>query len=99
MACLAWCDTVKNMRLTFKQKVLAVVTKIPKGQTLSYQEVAKRAGSPRAFRAVGTLMRQNHDPKIPCHRVIKSDGTLGNYNRPGGTQAKAARLRQEGALL
>jgi methylated-DNA-[protein]-cysteine S-methyltransferase len=84
--------------VSFKDKVLAVVASIPKGQTLSYQEVAKRAGSPRAFRAVGTFMRQNHDPKIPCHRVIKSDGTLGNYNRPGGTRAKEARLRQEGAL-
>ena len=80
----------------FRQKVLAVVSGIPRGQTLSYQEVAKRAGSPRAFRAVGTFMRQNFDPAIPCHRVICANGQLGQYNR--GVEKKRALLIAEGAI-
>ncbi|OGI14271.1 MAG: 6-O-methylguanine DNA methyltransferase [Candidatus Moranbacteria bacterium RIFCSPHIGHO2_01_FULL_54_31] len=82
---------------SFSEKVLAVVKKIPKGKTLSYAEVARRAGSPGASRAVGSLMKQNFDPAIPCHRVIRSDGSLGEYNR-GGTKAKARKLRAEGVL-
>lgn len=81
---------------TFSDNVLEVVRAIPKGSTLSYQEVAKRAGSPRAFRAVGTIMRQNFRPDVPCHRVICSDGTLGQYNR--GVEKKRALLVAEGAI-
>ena len=80
---------------TFKQKVLAVVSKIPKGSTLSYKEVAARAGNVRACRAVGNILNKNHDPRIPCHRVIRSDGEPGGYNR--GTKMKIGRLRKEGA--
>lgn len=65
---------------------------------MSYQEVAEAAGSPRAYRAVGSIMRQNLDPSVPCHRVIKSDGSLGQYNRAGGTKLKEKILREEGAL-
>ncbi len=82
---------------SFKEKVLKVVSGIPKGRTLTYQEVAQKAGSPRAFRAVGSIMAQNYRKDVPCHRVIKSDGTFGNYNR-GGTKAKIALLRKEGAI-
>lgn len=83
--------------LTFKEKVLNVVKKIPKGKTMTYKEVAKKAGSPKAFRAVGSIMAKNFNPEVPCHRVIKSDGTLGNYNR-GGTKTKERILRQEGVI-
>jgi len=78
----------------FKQKVLDIVKAIPKGQTLSYKQVAIKAGSPGAFRAVGSLMKKNYDPTIPCHRVIKSDGTPGEYNR-GGTEEKKNILKKE----
>ena len=81
----------------FKDKVRAVVAKIPKGRVLTYREVARLAGKPKAARAVGLIMSQNFDPKIPCHRVIRSDGTMGGYNRGGG-KAKLARLKKEGAL-
>jgi O-6-methylguanine DNA methyltransferase len=81
----------------FTEKVLAVVKKIPRGKTFSYAEVARRAGSPRAFRAVGSILKKNFDPAIPCHRVIKSDGSLGEYNR--GTPEKARKLRAEGVIL
>lgn len=82
---------------SFKAKVLEIVEKIPKGKTMTYKDVARRAGSPRAFRAVGTLMAHNFNPKIPCHRVIKSDGTFGSYNR-GGTKEKIRILKKEGAI-
>ena len=82
---------------TFTDKVRDIVAKIPKGKTLTYGEVATKAGNPRAARAVGAIMRANFDTKIPCHRVIKSNGGLGGYNR-GGTLQKLAILRKEGAI-
>lgn len=80
----------------FREHVLQIVRKIPKGKTMTYREVAEKAGSPNASRAVGSIMRANYDPAVPCHRVIKSDGTLGNYNR-GGAKEKQRILIQEGA--
>jgi len=65
----------------FQKKVYEVVRKIPKGKTLSYKEVAEFAGSPRVFRAVGNILSKNYNKKIPCHRVIRSDGKTGGYNR------------------
>ena len=85
------------MVLSFKQRVLVVVQSIPAGQTLSYQEVAALAGSPRAARAVGTIMKQNRDPAVPCHRVIRSDGSLGGYN--GGIDKKRSLLASEKGLV
>lgn len=79
---------------TFKQKVFEIVRRIPKGKTLTYKQVAKRAGSINAGRAVGSILKTNYDPKIPCHRVIRSDGKMGGYNR-GGVKKKALILRRE----
>ena len=73
--------------MTFADKVRNIVRKIPEGKTLTYQEVAKRAGNPKAARAVGAIMRTNYDESIPCHRVVRKDGSLGGYNR-GGTLRK-----------
>lgn len=81
----------------FKEKVLKIVKNISEGKTLSYKEVAKRAGSPGAYRAVGTILKNNTDISVPCHRVIKSDGTLGAYNRLRGISKKDL-LKKEGAL-
>jgi len=81
---------------TFTEKVLKVVSKIPKGKTLSYKEVAEKAGRPKAFRAVGSILKKNYLPEIPCHRVIKSNGKTGEYNR--GKENKVIILRKEGAL-
>lgn len=83
--------------MTFREKVLRVVRTIPKGETLSYGEVASRAGNKKAARAVGAILRTNFDPGIPCHRVIQKDGQPGGYNR--GRRQKVIRLRKEGALL
>lgn len=65
----------------FKNNVFRIVSKIPRGKTLTYKQVAQRAGFPRAYRTVGNILHKNYDPKIPCHRVIRSDGQLGGYNR------------------
>lgn len=77
----------------FKDKVLKVVSQIPKGKTLSYKEVACQAGKPKAYRAVGNILNQNYNEKIPCHRVIRSDGKVGGYNR--GTKKKLQMLKNE----
>ncbi len=79
--------------MTFTQRVLQVVANIPRGETMSYKAVAAAAGSPNAYRAVGSVMKYNYDPSIPCHRVIKSSGELGEYNR--GAERKAELLQKE----
>jgi O-6-methylguanine DNA methyltransferase len=81
----------------FRNKVLNVVAKIPKGKTLTYKQVASLAGNSKAYRAVGNIMHGNCDPKVPCHRVIRSDGKVGGYNN-GGESRKTSILKQEGAL-
>lgn len=85
------------MKKTFREKVLAVVRKIPKGDSMTYKQVAAKAGNPKAARAVGAIMRTNQDPEIPCHRVVRSDGGLGSYNR-GGINQKRKLLVREGFL-
>lgn len=81
----------------FTEKVYAVVAKIPRGKTMTYKEVARRAGNPRAYRAVGNIMHHNPDTKkVPCHRVVRSDGDTGGYAR--GRAAKIVILRREGAI-
>jgi len=82
------------MKSSFAERVRDIVRKIPKGQTLSYMKVAAIAGNPRAARAVGTVMKNNYDPTVPCHRVIRADGSLGGYNR-GGLAKKKLLLKSE----
>ena len=82
--------------LTFEEKVLLVVEKIPRGKTLSYGEVAEKAGHWGAARAVGSIMRRNMYPHIPCHRVICADGKIGEYNGLCGEKERL--LREEGAI-
>ena len=80
--------------MDFTTLVKNVVQNIPPGSTMSYKEVAIKAGNPKAARAVARIMANNYDLQIPCHRVIKSDGTLGGYNR-GGESVKRAILTSE----
>lgn len=81
---------------TFRDSVHDVVRAIPKGSILTYKEVAVKAGRPKAYRAVGNILNKNFDPSIPCHRVVRSDGTPGGYNR--GAEQKIIRLTSEGAI-
>ncbi len=77
----------------FKEKIFSVVRHIPKGKTMTYKQVAAEAGRPRAFRAVGNILNTNYDPKIPCHRVVRSDGKIGGWNR--GAAKKKELLKNE----
>jgi O-6-methylguanine DNA methyltransferase len=76
--------------------VLDAVRRIPRGQVRTYGEVAAAAGSAGASRAVGSIMKANVDPGVPCHRVVRGDMRAGEYNRTGGERTKVARLRDEG---
>lgn len=80
----------------FREEILKIVATIPKGKTLTYKEVAGRAGRPHAYRAVGNILNKNFNPRIPCHRVIKSDGSIGGYR--GGIRKKIEILRKERAI-
>ncbi len=78
----------------FYQKVWKTVLKIPEGEVRTYKWVAEKIGYPRAYRAVGLALKNNPLPKIiPCHRVIRSDGTLGGYIY--GVKEKMKLLKQE----
>src|SRR5512142_3024570 len=83
----------------FRDRVLAAVRSIPRGSVRTYKEVAAAAGHPGAFRAVGSLMKANADPAVPCHRVVRSDMRPGDYNRPGGERTKIRRLAREGVRI
>ena len=97
---LLYCSSMAEKTMaakTFTEMVYAVVARIPRGETLTYKEVARRAGRPNAYRAVGNIMHRNPDTKrVPCHRVVRSDGDPGGY--AGGRKKKILLLRREGAI-
>ena len=80
---------------SFQERVLDIVKAIPSGKVLTYGAVAQKAGNAKAVRAVGNMMAKNTDKTVPCHRVIKTDGTIGMYNGLRGT-SKEDILRKEG---
>ena len=81
---------------TFEQQVYRAIARIPRGQTRSYGWVAQRIGRPQAARAVGQALKRNpYAPKVPCHRVVKSDGSLGGYSGRGGLRLKRRLLELE----
>ena len=81
----------------FQKRVYQVVKKIPRGQVLTYKEVAVKLGNRKLARAVGHALNKNCDAKIPCHRVIRSDGKIGGFRR--GSFAKIKILRREGVKI
>jgi O-6-methylguanine DNA methyltransferase len=81
----------------FASKVLCIVRRIPPGRVASYGEVAEFAGSPRAARAVGNIMRTCARPDVPCHRVIAAGGRLGGYG--GSEHLKRSLLVAEGIVV
>ena len=91
------------MKLTgtkFQIKVWVYLRKIPRGSVKTYSQVAKGIGKPLAVRAVANAIGKNPcAPKIPCHRVIKSDGSLGGYSGKGGLKTKKLLLKKEGIKL
>ncbi len=93
----------KIVMAPFTAKVVAVVRRIPKGQVRTYKQVARLAGRPKAYRAVGNIMNRYGITVtgIPCHRVVKSDGTVGGYKGMygRGSAEKTRMLRKEGVRV
>jgi methylated-DNA-[protein]-cysteine S-methyltransferase len=84
----------------FQVKVWKYLKTIPKGQIRTYLDIAKAINRPKAARAVANAVGKNpYAPKIPCHRVIRSDGTLGGYSGKGGIKTKKKLLKSEGILI
>jgi methylated-DNA-[protein]-cysteine S-methyltransferase len=84
----------------FQLKVWNYLKKIPEGEVKTYLEVAKAIGKPKAFRAVANAVGKNpYPPKIPCHRVIRSDGSIGGYSAKGGISRKRQLLMSEKVFI
>jgi methylated-DNA-[protein]-cysteine S-methyltransferase len=102
-------DEKKLSKLSaYQQAILHVLAEVPKGKVTTYNDLAKELSkrepswSPNASRAVGTTMRNNPcGPQIPCHRVVKSDGSVGNFRggAEGAVEEKIAMLRKEGVTV
>ena len=91
---------MKPIGTKFEQKVWNYLKKIPRGSVKTYTQVAKGIGKPLAARAVANAIGKNpYAPKIPCHRVIRSDGSLGGYSGKGGVKTKRFLLKKEGIRL
>jgi methylated-DNA-[protein]-cysteine S-methyltransferase len=83
----------------FALKVVKVCIEVPIGKTVTYSQLAKRAGFPKAARAVGNVLAKNPLPLlVPCHRVIRADGEIGNFSAPGGSKTKKKMLEHEKCL-
>ena len=91
---------MKLIGTKFQMKVWSSIRKIPKGKVKTYSQIAKSIGKPLAIRAVANAVGKNpYPPKIPCHRVIRSDGSLGGYSGKGGVKTKKILLKREGITL
>jgi methylated-DNA-[protein]-cysteine S-methyltransferase len=92
---IAWGEYI--MTQNFHERCYSALAKVPKGKVTTYREIAKYLGS-KGYRAVGNAMNRNPNaPKVPCHRVVRSDGSLGGY--AGGIKAKIRLLRREGVAI
>ncbi|MDC1093182.1 MGMT family protein [Pelagibacteraceae bacterium] len=88
---------MKLVGTTFQLTVWNYLRQIPKGTVKTYSQIANDIGKPLAARAVANAIGKNpHPPKIPCHRVIRSDGSLGGYSGKGGIKTKKLLLKREG---
>ena len=84
----------------FQNKIWNYLKKIPKGQVRTYLQVAKAIGKPKSFRAVANAVGKNpYPPQIPCHRVIRSNGSIGGYSGKGGIKKKMQLLKSENILI
>tara|TARA_B110000305_G_scaffold206046_2_gene236638 strand:+ start:1551 stop:1826 length:276 start_codon:yes stop_codon:yes gene_type:complete len=91
---------MKLVGTTFQLTVWNYLRQIPKGTVKTYSQIANDIGKPLAVRAVANAIGKNpHPPKIPCHRVIRSDGSLGGYSGKGGIKTKKMLLKKEGIIL
>lgn len=90
----------KSSGTAFQKKVWHALCKVPKGTVVTYAQLAKSIGKPKAVRAVANAVGANpFAPDVPCHRVIRTDGTLGGYSGKGGIVTKKKLLEKEGVSL
>ena len=84
----------------FQKKVWTALCAIPKGTVVTYAELAKKIGKPKAVRAVANAVGANpFAPEVPCHRVVRTDGSLGGYSGKGGIATKKMLLKKEGVTI
>lgn len=84
----------------FQKRVWVALCGISKGKTLTYSELARKIGKPKAVRAVGNAVGKNpFAPEVPCHRIVRSDGKLGGYSGKGGIATKIKLLKSEGVTI
>ena len=81
----------------FRYRIYCAVKKIPKGCVATYEQIARKVGAPRAARAVGNVLNKNIFSDVPCHRVVRADGTVGGY--AWGNGEKKDILIQEGIVI
>ena len=87
------------MATEFQKSVWQAIGLIPKGKVTTYGEIAKYLNT-KAVQAVGTAVGKNpYAPKVPCHRVVKSSGEVGEYSAPGGVESKISLLKKEGVKI
>ncbi len=83
----------------FQIRVLKACSKIPRGKTKTYSQIAQSAGRPNSARAAGNALAMNpFAPHVPCHRVVRSDGKIGGYSARGGKKQKEKLLKMEKAM-
>jgi methylated-DNA-[protein]-cysteine S-methyltransferase len=93
-------SNIDSIGTKFQKKVWNYLKSIPRGKTRTYKQVAIGINRPKSIRAVANAVGKNpYPPKIPCHRVIRSDGSLGGYSGRGGIKRKKLLLKSEGIIL
>ena len=93
-------SNIDSIGTRFQKKVWNYLKSIPRGKTRTYKQVAIGINRPKSIRAVANAVGKNpYSPKIPCHRVIRSDGSLGGYSGRGGIKTKKLLLKSEGIIL
>ena len=94
-------NTTDNTQGTdFQNKVWLELSKVPQGTVVTYSYIAKKIGKPRAIRAVASAARKNPHPiEVPCHRVVRKNGLVGEYSGPGGVAGKIKLLEKEGIAI
>lgn len=85
------------MKTSFTERVFRAVARVPRGKVTTYLDVARVTGNPRAVRAVGNALNRNRNSRVPCHRVVRSDGSVGGF--AWGTEKKIRMLRAEGVAI
>jgi len=85
------------MATNFSERCYKALKRVPRGKVTTYRELARSVGT-KAYRAVGQVMKRNPNaPKVPCHRVVKSDGKIGGYAK--GSKTKERMLKREGIKI